>query len=138
MRTSKDVVRVAIEMAITESFEDEKKLKEKFSKKGIKSGAVNIGGNVIHSIPKVFESALLCAKRNELIPDGSHVCDGAVIGATREALNQILTKAIGLDAGGKIGIARWEEHVAVCIFVSVGLIHLDEITIGLGHRVLSK
>jgi len=47
-----------------------------------------------------------------------------------------VTKAIGLNVGGKIGIARSGEHVCVCMFFGIGLLHLNEMAIGLGHRAL--
>ncbi|NLT46787.1 MAG: hut operon positive regulator HutP, partial [Clostridiales bacterium] len=53
-----------------------------------------------------------------------------------EAIAQVSQKAIGLNIGGKIGIARYHDHVAVAIFVGIGLLHLNEIALGLGHRVI--
>ncbi|HHX68879.1 MAG: HutP family protein [Miniphocaeibacter sp.] len=135
MKTSKEVAKVAIRLALSENFNEEKELKKEFGNLGIKSCAVNIGGNILNSIPKVLESALVSAKRNNLVGD-NHVYDGAVLGATKEALSQIIEKASGFNAGGKIGIARGEDHIAVCIFISVGLLHLNELSIGLGHRVI--
>jgi hypothetical protein len=49
----------------------------------------------------------------------------------------IMPKAVGLNVGGKIGIARQKEHVSVAVYFGVGLLHLDEVAIGLGHRALS-
>ena len=135
MKNSKEVAKAAITIALTENIEQEKALKEEFKKDDIKSCAVNIGGDILKSIPKLLESALVSAKRNNIIGE-SHVYDGAVLGATKEALEQILGKTSGFNAGGKIGIARGGEHIAICIFVSVGLLHLNELAIGLGHRVI--
>jgi hypothetical protein len=59
-----------------------------------------------------------------------------VAGATREALAQIMPKALGLNVGGKIGVARYHDHVSVAIFFGIGLLHLDEVAIGLGHRAV--
>ena len=59
-----------------------------------------------------------------------------VAGAAREALNQVTPKALGMSVGGKIGIARSGEHVAVAVFFNIGLGHLDEVCIGLGHRAI--
>ena len=39
-----------------------------------------------------------------------------------------------LNAGGKIAIARCGENLTVCIFLSIGLLHLDDVVIGLAHR----
>jgi len=47
---------------------------------------------------------------------------------------QVAAKANGLNVGGKIGIARYGEHLSVCIFMSIGLLHLNEVVIGIGHR----
>lgn len=135
MKTSKDIGTAAIKIALTESIDVERKIKKEFNEIGIKTCAVNIGGNILNSIPKLLESALVSAKKNNLITD-SHVNDGAVLGATKEALVQVTEKASGFNVGGKIGIARAEDHIAVCIFISVGLLHLNELAIGLGHRVI--
>jgi len=48
-----------------------------------------------------------------------------------------MTKALGLNVGGKIGIARYKDHVSVAVFFGIGLLHLDEVAIGLGHRAVS-
>ena len=34
----------------------------------------------------------------------------------KEALSQIMPKALGLNVGGKIGIARYKSHVSVAVF----------------------
>jgi hypothetical protein len=47
-----------------------------------------------------------------------------------------MPKALGLNVGGKIGIARYRNHVSVYIFFGIGLLHLNEVAIGLGHRVV--
>jgi hypothetical protein len=62
------------------------------------------------------------------------VQDGAIAGAAREAVAQIAEKAIGLNGGGKIAITRYGEHLSVCVFMSIGLLHLNDVVIGLGHR----
>lgn len=129
---SVDVAKASIQMAIS-SREDEKMLEENFKKRGIITVAVDVGGNLNDSITKIVERALVASKRCGLIKD-CHVHDGAVAGATREAIIQVSTKANGLNVGGKIGIARCGEHLSVCLFMSIGLLHLNEVVIGLGHR----
>lgn len=121
-------------MAICDRNEEEH-FKKLYNEKGIKVTAVNIGGNINSSISKILESALVAAKRNGLIRE-EHLHEGAVIGATRDAIIQISDRANGLNVGGKIGIARGGEHISVCIFLSIGLLHLDEVVIGIGHRAL--
>ena len=54
----------------------------------------------------------------------------------REALSQIMPKGLGFNIGGKIGIARQADHVGVALFFGIGLVHLDEVAIGLGHRAV--
>lgn len=131
---STKIAKIATKMAICNRNEEED-LKRHYNGQGIKVTAVNIGGNINSSIAKILESALVAAKRNELIRD-EHLHEGAVIGATRDAIIQIATRANNLNVGGKIGIARGGEHISVCIFLSIGLLHLDEVVIGVGHRSL--
>ena len=130
---STDVAKASIEMAIS-SRENETILNESYKNKGILTVAVDIGGNINESITKVIERALVASKKKGLIKENYHVHDGAVVGATREALAQIIQKANGLNVGGKVGIARSGEHISVCIFMSIGLLHLNEVVIGLSHR----
>lgn len=135
-QNSTEVARIATRMAIS-SRDEENILKEKFIKNGTKVTAVNIGGNITDSIHKILERALVASKRNDLIRE-EHLHEGAVIGATRDALMQISNRANGQNVGGKIGIARKGEHISVCIFLSIGLLHLDEVVIGIGHRSLPE
>ncbi|WP_294371199.1 HutP family protein [uncultured Clostridium sp.] len=129
---STKIAKIATKMAICDR-EEEEVLKNMYSKQGIKVTAVNIGGNINSSVSKILESALVAAKRNGLIRE-EHLHEGAVIGAARDAIIQISNRANGLNVGGKVGIARGGEHVSVCIFLSIGLLHLDEVVIGIGHR----
>lgn len=133
---STKIAKIATRMAICER-EEENELKRIYSEKGIKVTAVNIGGNINSSISKILESALVASKRNGLIRE-EHLHEGAVIGATRDAIIQVENRASGQNVGGKIGIARGGEHISVCIFLSIGLLHLDEVVIGIGHRSLPR
>lgn len=126
------VAKAAVKMALS-TRDEEQSLINSLKKEDIIATAVDIGGNLISSIPKIIERALVASKRSGIIKD-CHVHEGAVAGATREAIFQVSSKANGLNVGGKIGIARSGEHIIVCIFLSIGLMHLNEITIGLGHR----
>ena len=131
-KNSIDIAKASISMAIS-SRQEEEKLIEEFKKEDVLAVAVDIGGNLNSSIPKIIERALVASKRTGIIKD-CHVHDGAIAGATREAIMQVSDKANGLSVGGKIGVARQGEHISVCIFLSVGLLHLNEVVIGLGHR----
>ena len=102
---------------------------------GIKTVAIDYGGDFITSVTKIIERAVVAAKREGVIED-SHAEEGAVAGATREAVSQITPKAFGLSVGGKIAIARYNDHVSVALFFGVGLLHLNEVAIGLGHRAI--
>lgn len=133
-QSSTEVAKMATRMAISKR-EEEETLKEEFLKDGARVTAVNIGGNINESIHKILERALVASKRNNLIRE-EHLHEGAVIGATRDALMQVSNRASGQNVGGKIGIARRGEHISVCIFLSIGLLHLDEVVIGIGHRSL--
>lgn len=132
---SKEIAAAAVRMALTSSRNGESELKAEMSGDGILCCAVDFGGDFISSVNKIVESTVVAAKREGLIKS-SHMEEGAVAGAAREAMSAIMTKAIGLNAGGKIGIARHNDHIAVCIFCGIGLLHLNEIAIGLGHRAI--
>ncbi len=132
---SKDVVKAAIMMSLTGDRMEEKALKTQLSKSGIRTAAVDYGGEFINSIMKIVERAVVSSKREGVIVE-SHNEEGAVAGAAREALTQVMPKAMGLNVGGKIAVARSGEHVAVSVFFGIGLLHLNEIAIGTGHRVV--
>lgn len=132
---SKEVASTAIQMSLSKTREEENALKLKFQEQGIKTAAVDYGGEYITSIKKIVERAVVAAKREGVIKE-THADEGAVAGATREALSQIMPKAIGLNVGGKIGIARQNGHISVAVFFGIGLLHLDEVSIGLGHRAV--
>ena len=133
---STKVAKIATRMAICDRHEEEH-LKKFYSEKGIKVTAVNIGGNINDSTSKILERALVASKRNGVIRE-EHLHEGGVIGATRDALMQVWNRASGQNVGGKVGIARRGEHLTVCIFLSVGLLHLDEVVIGIGHRAIPE
>ncbi|MGI5849830.1 MAG: HutP family protein [Christensenellales bacterium] len=135
MPGSKDVAKAAIRLALTSSRDDEKTLKARYAIKGIQVAAVDFGGEFLTSVMRIVECSVVAAKREGVIGDTHHQ-EGAVAGAVREAISQITSKAIGLNVGGKIGIARYDEHIAVGIFFGIGLLHLNEVAIGLGHRVI--
>jgi hypothetical protein len=131
---SKIVATAAIKMALSLSRPEEIAMKKLlFEEYGIKAVAVDFGGEFISSIAKIVERAVVAAKREGVIKE-THPDEGAVAGATREALAQIMPKAIGLNVGGKIGVARFKDHIIVAIFFGIGLLHLDEVCIGIGHR----
>jgi hypothetical protein len=126
------VAKAAIEMAIS-SREEEKKLENRFAERDILTVGVDVGGNLNSSIQKILERALVAAKRSGIVKD-CHVQEGALLGAAREAIIQISARANGLNVGGKIGIARSGEHLSVAIFMSIGVLHLNDLVIGIGHR----
>ena len=134
---SRMVASSAIKMALTSTRAEETELKKELKETSqIRAVAVDYGGEYIHSMGKIVERAVVAARREGVIRD-THAEEGAVAGAAREAMGQIMTKALGLNVGGKIGIARYKDHVSVAVFFGIGLLHLDEVAIGLGHRAVS-
>ena len=132
---SRDVAQAALQMAATASRETENKLKEELLLQGIKAAAIDFGGEFIPSINKIIEKSIFLARKEGIIGE-SHSEEGSVAGAAREAVAQILQKAIGLNVGGKIAVARYNEHVAVVVFFGIGMLHLNEVAVGLGHRAI--
>lgn len=132
---SSQVARAALQMAMSGTRDEEKTLKESLRTEEIRSAAVDFGGEALQAVKTVIERAVVAGKREFLIKD-THAEEGAVAGATHEALLQILPKALGLNIGGKIGLARKGDHVSVAVFCAIGLLHLDEVAVGLGHRAI--
>ncbi len=132
---SVDVGRAALRIALTSNRGEEQNVKELLWKQGIRTAAVDFGGDFISSVGKIMERAVITASRQGLVGKG-HLGEGAVAGATHEALEQVKNKALGFSVGGKIGIARYDEHLCVAIFMGVGVLNLNELCVGLGHRSL--
>ena len=132
---SRDVARAAILLSMSKDRDEEQQLRDVFGKQSIFVAAADFGGEFLPSIIRIVERSVVAAKREHVIGE-SHLEEGGVAGAAREALNQITPKALGMSVGGKIGIARAGEHVAVAVFFGIGLGHLDEVCVGLGHRAI--
>ena len=130
------VAKVSVELAIS-SRDQESEIIKRLNKDDISAVAVDIGGDFVKSIPRIVERALVASHRANLIKE-CHIHDGAVVGATREAIMQISSRANGFNVGGKIGIARYREHLSVCIFLSIGIVHLNDVVIGLAHRSIGE
>ena len=119
---SREVARAAIELSMSGSREEEQRLRKMLMLDGISAAAADFGGDFLPGIMRIVERAVVAAKREQVIGE-SHLEEGGVAGAAREALNQVTHKALGMSVGGKIGIARCGEHVAVALFFSIGLGH---------------
>lgn len=132
---SRTVARAAIQLAMTESREEETAMRSALAEQGIQSVAADYGGEFVQSVMKIVERAVVAARREHVIGE-THREEGAVAGAAREAVSQVSAKALGLSVGGKIGVARGGEHVAVAVFFGIGLVHLNEVCIGMGHRAI--
>ena len=111
-------------------------MKQQFAQEDVRAAAVDYGGDFLQAITRVVERAVVAAKREGVISTTEYREEGSVAGATREALSQVTTKAIGLSVGGKIGIARSGNNVAVAVFFGIGLLQFNEVAIGLGHRAI--
>ncbi len=131
------VSRAALRLALSATRTDEQALKEELKRAGIAGAAADIGGPFLGSLPVAVERAIVSAKREGVIRD-EHPHVGAVAGAAREALAQIGSRAMGFDVGGKVGVARSGEHLAVAVFFGVGLVHLDDVAVAVAHRAVPK
>ncbi len=132
---SKEICKAAIKMALSDDRQEEAEFKSMFSDKGIKAVAIDFGSEFATAVPKILERSVVAARREGVIGE-SHAEEGAVAGAAHEALQQIVNKCVGLNLGGKIGIARNGSHVSVCIFIAIGLLNLNDVAIGMGHRAV--
>ncbi len=132
---SKEVSKAAIRLAMTNDRIEENELKDALNKTDIVCAAIDFGGEFSSSVTKIIERAVVASKREGVIKD-THAEEGAVAGATHEAITQIISKSIGLNVGGKIAIARCDSHICVCVFFAVGLLNMNDVVIGLGHRAV--
>ena len=128
-----DIGRAALKMAITATRQDEEFTSKEYLKENILTTAVDFGGDFTSSITKIIERSVVAAQRQKLVPV-SHIGEGAVAGAAKSAIEQIFPKAVGFNVGGKIGIARQGEHICVALYFGIGLLHLNEVAVGIGHR----
>lgn len=135
--TSRRVAQAAILMAISENREEERKLKLAKEAQGMKVAAMDFGGEALGSIPKIIERAVVGSKREGVILD-SHTEEGAVAGAAHEVISQIVGRAIGLNFGGKIGVARMGGHLCVAAFFAIGMINLDDVAVAVAHRAVEE
>ena len=135
--TSIDVGRAALKIAVTASREEENAVKQQLAQQSIRATAVDFGGEFISSIVKIVERAVVAAQRQGIVPD-NHIGAGPVAGAASAALEQVKAKATGFNVGGKIGIARYEEHLCVAIYMGVGVLNLNELGVGLAHRSIKE
>ena len=103
--SSLDVAKAAVKVSMTASRSEEDQLVRELRSQGIYATAVDIGGNLIQSIPKIIERAIIASRKTNVTKE-SFILDGAVAGATRDAIMQVSMKATGLNAGGKVAIAR--------------------------------
>ena len=132
---SRMAANASILIAMTLTREEERSEAARQRAAGFIVAAVDFGGEILPSVSKMVERAVVASHREGVIGT-THAEEGAVAGAAREAISQIMNKAIGFNVGGKIGIARFHDHVAVCVFFGIGLLHLNEVAIGLGHRAV--
>ena len=85
---STEVARSAIKVAITSSRSMEEQMIEALKKKGIQSVAVDIGGSLLESIPKIVERALVASKRTGIIQD-CHLHDEKLWGSMSAAKSEL-------------------------------------------------
>lgn len=135
--SSLEVARAAIRLAISADREEERVLKEEYRRRGIRTAAVDHGGEYVMSIRKLIEKAVVAAKREGVVGE-SHLEEGAVAGAAHEAVSKFGEKALGLNIGGKMGLASQGEHVVVAFFANVGLLHLNDVGVSMAHRPVPR
>ncbi len=135
--SSLDVGRAALKIAVTASRDEENMVKQQLAGDSIRATAVDFGGEFISSIVKIVERAVVAAQRLGIVPD-HQIGAVPVAGAARAALGQVKVKAVGFNVGGKIGIARYKEHLCVAIYMGVGVLNLNELAVGLAHRSIKE
>ncbi|MCW2278317.1 HutP protein [Heliophilum fasciatum] len=72
---SKRVAAAALRLAMSESREEEHQLRRHFGEEGIRTAAVDYGGEFVSAVKKIIERAVVAAKREGVIRD-SHPEEG--------------------------------------------------------------
>ncbi len=132
-KKSVKTAKAALKLAISSRKEEEELKKNYKENTEILTAAVDFGGEFNKSVTEIIENTVIAAKREHLIEE-SHLHQGAVAGAVHDAISQVMPRAIGLNVGGKIGIARSKEDICVAVFFGVGMMNLNEVAVGLSHR----
>lgn len=101
--TSIEIGRAALRIAVTENRAEEQRIKEQLAAKGIRSTAVDFGGEFMPSVVKIVERAVVAAQRQGIVTE-THVGAGAVAGAAHAALEQLVTKAPALTWAAKLAL----------------------------------
>lgn len=110
-----EIGRAALRIALTSSRVEETKVKERLAEHGIRSTAVDFGGEFIPSIVKIVERAVVAAQRQGLVTE-SHVGAGAVAGAAHEALEQVKVKPLALTSVAK-SVLLAPESIFALLFI---------------------
>lgn len=131
-----EVAKGALNVAMSSSRSEEEEVIANLKKRNVRAVGVDIGGDMISSIPKIIERAVVASKRSGVTRE-CFEHEGSVAGATRDALTQVYPKAVGLNVGGKLSVASSSGHLTVCVFLNVGMLHLNEVVVGIGHRSIS-
>ena len=76
---SRDVARASVMLAMTRTREEERRFKEEYAAEGIRTAAVDFGGEFLPSVSRIVERAVIAAKREGVIADTSHE-EGVVAG----------------------------------------------------------
>ena len=95
--SSLDVAKAAVKVSMTSSRSEEEQLVQQLKTQGIHATAVDIGGNLIQSIPKIIERAIIASRKTHITKE-SFVLDGAVAGAAHRRHSRIGNKRAGLTA----------------------------------------
>ena len=72
--TSLDVTKAAVKVAMTSSRNEEDQLVKQLKEHGINATAVDVGGNLIQSIPKIIERAIIASRKTGITKDGFRWC----------------------------------------------------------------
>ena len=95
--TSIEIGRAALRIAVTENRAEEQRIKEQLAAKGIRSTAVDFGGEFMPSVVKIVERAVVAAQRQGIVTE-THVGAGAVAGAAPWAAKLALPAAASICA----------------------------------------
>lgn len=132
-----DPLRSAILLAMTETMEAERLMKEYCSSNGQKCAVTMLGGNSAAVRDKIVGAVIGACLNNGLIEKSTENIHPVIHALHEAARGAKLDAALSQNFHLKIAIVRQNKHIAVTLFGRMGFSELsDHLTIGSGIHVI--
>ena len=134
-----DPVRQAIQLAMTQSMEQEKEMIASMQSMGIKCVATMASGFNSDISPKLVNNLVgACLNANIIEKKKSHI--HPVVHALHEAMDcSRITREISQNCRLKVSVVRYEDQISICIYGDFAIHELSaHKTVGIGFQILGE